>query len=549
MNLLRHDTIRRRHSAVLAAVTWLLAASLITVAGSTSVAAQAGPDAQNLPHTIIPAPASVDLSPTETFTIADATQIVVDDGDTEAARIGRYLASIIGNTVDTAPTVVEAGAAGSGPHIRLTRGGEEGAADDESYNLEIQPETVTLTAPAPAGLFYGVQTIRQLLPGYVEYGAAYYRPLTIPVGQIADAPRFAWRGAMLDVSRHFFPPEDVKRYLDLMALHKLNRLHLHLSDDQGWRIEIPSRPRLTSHGASTEVGGGPSGFFTTEEWLDLVRYAEDHFITLVPEIDMPGHTNAALASYPELTCDGVAPELYTGTSVGFSYLCVENELTYAFVEDVVRDIAAVTPGPYFHLGGDEVHELTHEQYVQFMERAQAIVEEYGKRVVGWDEIAEVDLDLVDGAIVQVWRPQTEGTAEAVAAAVSEGASVVLSPADRIYLDMKYDSTTVLGLSWAGYSDVRNAYEWEPAEHIPGVPESSILGVEAPLWSESLDTMSDVEYMAFPQLAGVAEMGWSPADARDWDTYRLRLGAQGPRWTALGINFFRTPDVPWQYLEE
>lgn len=527
---------------------WIAAVALACVlAGctrTTEIVETPREPAVDLEHTIIPAPAEADLSETDAFTLTDATQIVVDAGDAEGRRIGETLAGLIGNTVETTPDVVDAGSERQGPHIRLTRGGP---AQEGAYELDITTLGATLSAGTTSGLFYGIQTIRQLLPAYVEYTAAYPNPLTIPTGRISDAPRFEWRGAMLDVTRHFFPPDDVKRYIDHLAMYKMNRLHLHLSDDQGWRIEIPSRPLLTEIGASTQVGGGEGGYYSREAWTDLVEYAEERFVTLVPEIDMPGHTNAALASYPELTCDGEAPELYTGTEVGFSYLCVEKEETYEFVDDVVREITEVTPGPVFHLGGDEVHELTPEQYATFMERAQQIVQDHGKVVMGWDEIAEASLDLIDGSIVQVWRPQTEATARAVADAVAQGARVVMSPSNHIYIDMKYDESTVLGLSWAGLSDVRNAYDWDPAEFIPGVSESAIMGVEAPLWAETLGTISDVEFMAFPRLAGVAEIGWSPASARTWEEYRHRLGAQGPRWTALGINFYRAPEVPWQRI--
>lgn len=541
------DIVRRLVAHCFAVVVILV---VIACAALQSASAQAVPSessAVSPPHTVIPIPASVDLSTADTFTVTAFTQIVVDAGDAEGERIGRFLADLIGNTVATTPPVVEAGAEDVGPHIRLTRQGADAGMGAEAYDLVITSEDVTLTAAEPAGLFYGVQTIRQLLPSYVEYSAAYVLPMWMPAGHIADEPRFAWRGAMLDPSRHFIPPADVKRFIDLMALYKLNGLHIHLSDDQGWRIEIPGRPRLTEHGASTEVGGGPGGYYSTAEWSDLVSYAQERFITIVPEIDMPGHTNAALASYPEITCDGEAPDLYTGTEVGFSFMCVEKEETYEFIDDVVREIAAITPGPYFHLGGDEVHQLTEEQYVTFMERAQEIVAEHGKRVVGWDEIAEVDLNLLPGTVIQVWRPQTPATSEAVAAAVADGASIIASPADHIYLDMKYDSTTVLGLAWAGYNDVRDAYDWDPADLVPGVSEEGILGVEAPHWSESLASISDLEYMAFPRLAGVAEIGWSPAADRSWDEYRLRLGGHGPRWTALGVNFYRAPEIPWQSL--
>jgi hexosaminidase len=538
-----HPKVLRSNQKAIAAL--LLAVGLTACTSVTESVEQADLPLAAMPHALIPVPATIELASTGTFSVSGTTVIVVDPGNEEAARIGRLLAGLIGNTAETTPEVVAVGAERNGPHIRLKL--DESVYGDEAYELVVTSESVTLTASATAGLFYGVQTIRQLLPPYVEYGAAYELPLEIPAGRIVDAPRFQWRGAMLDVSRHFLPPEAVKRYMDLMAMYKLNRLHMHLSDDQGWRIEVASRPRLTEHGASTEVGAGSGGFYSIDDWADLVRHAEQRFIMLVPEIDMPGHTNAALASYPELTCDGEAPPLYSGTEVGFSFLCVENRETYTFVEDVVHAIAAMTPGSYFHLGGDEVHQLTPDQYAQFMLRAQAIVADAGKIVIGWDEIAEAQLELAPGTIVQVWRPQTEATARAVADAVARGASVILSPADRIYLDMKYDATTVLGLDWAGHSDVRIAYSWEPATHIPGVPESSILGVEAPLWSESLQGIADFEYMAFPRLAGVAEIGWSPAAARDWETYRLRLGAHGPRWIALGVNFYRAPDVAWQQM--
>lgn len=496
-----------------------------------------------LRHALIPRPASADLSGSEEFVLGRDMRIVVDPGDEEAIRIGVMLASLIGNTVDTTPEVVESDAVNAGD-VRLTRRGAPENLGQEGYDLRITNSSVTLSAAGAAGLFYGVQTIRQLLPWYVEYSAASAQPLWLPVGQVVDSPRFFWRGSMLDVARHFLAPRDVKRYIDLMALFKLNRLHIHLSDDQGWRIEIPGRPRLTEIGATSQVGGKRGGFYTTEEYIDLVRYAEDRFITIVPEIDMPGHTNAALVSYAELNCDGVARDPFIGTEVGFSSLCVEKEETYAFIDEVVREIAAMTPGPFFHIGGDEVHELTPEQYVRFMERAQDIVVAHGKRVVGWDEIAEAALDLVPGTIIQVWRPQTPATGAAVAEAVARGASVILSPADRVYIDMKYDTSTVLGLAWAGYNDVRDAYDWEPAALVPGLPEEAILGVEAPLWSETVESMADFEYMAFPRLAGVAELGWS-SGPRSWEEYRLRLGAQAPRWTALGINFFRAPEVPWR----
>jgi hexosaminidase len=316
---------------------------------------------------------------------------------------------------------------------------------------------------------------------------------------------------------------------------------------------------LTEHGGQTEVGGGEGGFHTADEYTEIVEYAADRFMIVVPEIDVPGHTNAALSSYAELNCDGVAPELFTGTEVGFSALCVGEETTYSFLEDVIREIAALTPGRYFHVGGDEVERLSEEDYVGFIHRVQSIVGSHGKRMIGWDEVALADLE--PGSIVQLWRPlwpvpgeEEPDSARAARArefetrsldVVDSGAHVILSPADLVYLDLKYDSSTALGLTWAGIPNVRDAYDWDIGARFSTLPEEAILGVEAPLWSETVATIEDFEYMAFPRLAGVAELGWSLASATRWDEYRMRLGAQSARWTALGVNFRRSPLVPWE----
>ena len=500
------------------------------------------PAASGQPLPLIPAPVSAERVPGGPFVVTAETPVTVEAGNVEALRIGRALADLLGSdTAERAVAVAEAEGPAPGA-IHLTTRGADPDLGPEGYALDASAGGVVVRAPAPAGLFYGVQTLRQLLPTAVEYGAARAVPLSVPAVRVVDRPRFAWRGAMLDVARHFRTPAEVERYIDLMALYKLNVLHLHLSDDQGWRVEVPGWPRLTGHGGSTEVGGGPGGFYSTAEYAGLVRYAAERFVVVVPEIDVPGHTNAALASYPELTCSGEAPPLYTGIRVGFSTLCVEKEGVYTFLDAVVGALTALTPGPFFHIGGDEVKELSAEQYARFMARAQAIVAAHGKRVVGWDEIAETDL--LPGTVVQVWRAQAPAAAEAVAAAVASGAGVVLSPSEHVYLDMKYDSTTALGLTWAGLTGVRDAYEWEPGALVAGVPEAAVLGVEAPLWSETLAAMSDVWFMAFPRLPGVAEVAWSPPAARGWEEYRLRLAQHGPRWTALGVTYFRSPEVPW-----
>lgn len=413
----------------------------------------------------------------------------------------------------------------------------------EGYRLDVTPSGITIAAATPAGAFYGMQTLRQLLPAAWEYEGL--RPpgrnataVVVPALTVRDQPRFGWRGAMLDVARHFLTVDEVKRFVDLMALHKLNRLHLHLADDQGWRIDITSWPNLATHGGSTEVGGGAGGFYRQDEYAAIVRYAAERFITIVPEIDMPGHTNAALASYAELNCDNIARPLYTGTEVGFSALCVEKDITYKFIDDVVREISALTPGPYFHIGGDEVKTLTPAQYNAFVERVQGIVQSHGKQMVGWDEIAPTKL--APTSIIQHWRPKTTP-----AEAIARGVKVIMSIADRAYLDMKYDAHTPIGLTWAGIVDVKTSYDWDLAVAAAGVPESAVLGVEAPLWSETVTNIRDFEYLAFPRLAAIAEIGWSAQADRAWDDFRGRLGNQNARWTALGLNFFRAPEIQWK----
>ena len=409
--------------------------------------------------------------------------------------------------------------------------GEAAELGEEGYRLTIRAGSARIDADTDAGRFRGEQTLERL--------AAAGKP---PDGlRIEDRPRFAWRGVMLDVARHFFGPDDVCRLIDHLAAYKLNVLHLHLTDDQGWRLAIDAWPRLAERGGSSAVGGGPGGFYTQDEYRRIVRYAEERFVTVVPEIDCPGHVGAALASYPELG-GGETLALYTGTEVGHSSLDVHADVTYRFLDDVLRELAALTPGPYVHIGGDEAHSTSREDYLAFMERIQPIVAAHGKRVAGWEEIAGAPL--LPGSVVQYWNTSRADGRRLAREAVEQGAKLVLSPGDRVYLDMKYDDDFPLGLSWAGTVDVRDSYDWDPAALVEGVPEEAILGVEAALWSETLTTMRDVETMLFPRVCAVAEVAWSPAAARDWDDFRGRLAAEAPRWDAAGIAYHRSPQVDW-----
>lgn len=485
---------------------------------------------------IIPAPVAVTATG-KTFTLTGSANIYVEPATPEIMSIGQYLADTLNPRTGYEMRVLATKGAPANGNIYLTTIGGETALGAEGYELSITQDSVTLVAYRPEGLFCGLQTIRQLLPPSIECSSPQSGPWEMATGEIRDYPRFAWRGAMLDVARHFFGVSDVKRYIDRLTYYKMNRLHLHLSDDQGWRIMINSWPNLATWGGSTQVGGGRGGYYTQAEYADIVTYAQSRYVTVVPEIDMPGHTNAALASYAELACDGQAPPLYTDIGVGFSSLCIAKELTFDFVQDVIREIAALTPGPYLHIGGDEAAATDSADYVRFIERVQAIVRAHGKQMIGWEEIAQADL--LPPFIVQHWF---SGLAQRAA---QRGAHVIMSPASKTYLDMKYDDSTPLGLSWAGYNDVQNACTWDPAEQLEGVPEDKILGVEAPLWSETLQTLADIDWMAFPRLPGYAEIGWSPAAGRSWNEYKFRLGTHGPRLKTMGVNFYPCGSVPWR----
>ena len=481
---------------------------------------------------VIPVPESVREAPGVRFELGPDSAIGADPA---AAGVAEYLAGVLRPATGYALPTGERGDL----VLRL----DDAGLGQAGYRLEVTAETIMLRAGTPEGLFNGVQTLRQLLPPQIESAGPQPGPWPIPGGAIADRPRFGHRAAMLDVARHFFGVEQVKRYIDQIARYKINFLHLHLSDDQGWRIEIESWPRLTEHGGSTEVGGGPGGFYTQQDYAEIVRYAASRHITIVPEIDVPGHTNAALSSYAELNCDGVAPPLYTGIEVGFSSLCVDKDISYRFLDEVIGEIAALTPGPYLHIGGDEADATTDEQYRAFMRRALPIVRAHGKTVVGWHEYAKATPQ--NPAVVQYWGTDpADPEAAEVAAAAARGSKILMSPANRSYLDMKYDESTELGLSWAGYVEVADAYGWDPAAHLQGVGEESVLGVEAPIWTETLENSAHLEVMAFPRLPAIAELGWSPAATHDWESFRTRLAAQAPRWEAAGIGFTRSPQVPW-----
>ena len=472
---------------------------------------------------MIPLPVEMTPRRGDDFRVSPRTVIRVEPG---AEQVGAYLAGLL------RLPVVASGRHGSEIALLLHGAGERvGAA---GYRLDTGHQGVTIRANTPAGLFAGVQTLRQLLPAEPREG------WVVPGGEIVDYPRFAYRGAMLDLARHFHTPGEVKRFIDQIAQYKFNYLHLHLTDDQGWRIQIDSWPELTARGGGpgTGVDGAGPGYLTKAEYADLTAYAAARHITVVPEVDMPGHTNAALATFAELNCDGVAVPPRTDATVGYSSLCIGSEITYRFLADVIGELAAMTPGPFLHIGGDEAHATSAEDYRTFLARVFPLVAAHGKRVIGWHEIATAEPPA--DAVMQFWG--TTPDSPTVAAAAARGAKVIMSPSNRAYLDMKYDPQTPLGLDWAGHIEVRDAYDWDPATAVAGVGEGQVLGVEAPLWSETLRTGEHIDFLAFPRLPAIAELGWSARGSQDWESFRARLAGHAERWERQGIDYYRSPQV-------
>jgi hexosaminidase len=501
---------------------------------------------------LIPKPVSVTATG-KRFRLTPETSIRVNGDNAELNRLAGYLAGELKQA-----TGLQLTTGGDGKNsIELTVGANNATLGAEGYELTINKDKITISANESAGVFYGIQTLLQLTP--LKSADAGNPTFDIATGTISDYPRYSWRGSMLDVARHFFGVDDVKRYIDRIAAYKMNILHLHLSDDQGWRIEIKSWPNLAIHGGATQVGGGKGGYYTQEQYKEIQQYAADRFITIIPEIDMPSHINAALAAYGELNGKIVTPEdgrftgtletkgigdaknkptdLYTGIRVGWSTLVFDKPATWRFVNDVLRELSEITTGPYIHIGGDEALVTPKEEYIAFVNRFSEIVKANGKKMIGWEEIAQANID--DNAIAQYWH-----SAEFSTTAAQKGASIIFSPSTRIYLDMQYDSTSRIGLHWAAYVEVDDSYNWDPANLVPGIAAEKILGVEAPLWTETVESMNDIDYLVFPRLPGVAEIAWSPATGRDWEEYKLRLAAHGSRMTAKGIDFYRSPRVPW-----
>ena len=428
----------------------------------------------------------------------------------------------------------------------------------EDYHLVVSKGGVVIEAIAPNGLFYGIQTLLQLMPPTPKQLSG----IVLPAIEIKDTPRFSWRGLHLDVSRHFMPKEFIMKYIDYMAMHKFNTFHWQLADDQGWRIEINKYPRLTEVGSvrkRTLVGHGnhpdgydtiPSGgFYTRNDIREIVTYASEHYITIVPGIGMPGHALAALAAYPELGCQGIPYEVATRWGTFNDVFCPGKENTYTFIREVIKEMSTLFPGKYFHIGGAECSETRwehcsacqlkmkndslgtiHDLHNYFMRRIGFMVDSLGKELVGWDGIAKDTL--LSKGIVMSWRNET-------AAIYSAGRKLqtVMSPAKFCNFDQFQSDPKTEPLAVGGLLTLEQVYNYEPVPTELSSQEAKyIIGAQANVWTQYMKTPEYVEYMVFPRAAALAEVVWSPKASKDYAWFRKRLLEQLKRYDALGIRY-------------
>lgn len=514
---------------------------------------------------IIPAPEQFQPQ-TGVFKLSAKTRVLVGVADPAYQQVGELLGEYLGAAVGAKLKVAQGGPTEDEKDlIVLMPGGprmaERGA---EYYELDVRPDAIIVRAGGSAGAFYAVQTLRQLLPPEtLAPGKSAGKPLDIGCLLVKDQPRYSHRGMLLDCGRHFMTPEFVKRYIDLLALHKLNVLHWHLTDDQGWRVEIKKYPKLTEVGAwrkatrddeqPRDAQGRYGGFYTQDQIRAIVAYAAARHVTIVPEIEMPGHAQAALASYPDLSCTGGPFEVGTQWGVIDDVFCAGNDHTFEFLQDVLSEVLELFPGQFIHVGGDECPKERwkkcakcqariqadhlkdeHELQSYFIRRIEKFLNSKGKRLIGWDEILEGGL--APNATVQSWR----GMDGAVAAAMA-GHDVISSPTSHCYLD--YAQSNAPGEPTnMGFIPLQRVYEFEPTPAKLNAEQARhILGLEGNIWTEHAPQLR-IDWQVFPRLCALAEIGWSPQPARKWDDFTRRMKTHYRRLDALGVTYFIPPPV-------
>ena len=488
-------------------------------------------------YNVVPLPKSVVMAKGKPFNLTSATTIVYEGTNPEMKRNARFLSEYIQQSTGIKTTLLDKRDKKAAAIVLVINPKVQG---DEAYRLTVNNKQVTIAASTPAGVFYGIQTLRKSLP--VQTNGA---DITLPAVDIADAPRFGYRGMMLDCGRHFFPVSFVKKFIDILAMHNMNVFHWHLTEDQGWRLEIKSHPELTAkssmrsgtvigHNATVDDSIPHGGFYTQQEARDIVEYARQRHITVIPEIDMPGHTLAALAAYPELGCTGGPYEVGHRWGVYKDVLCLGKESTYKFVQDVIDEVVDIFPAKYFHIGGDESptvmwekcpnclqkakDENTDIKHLQqyFTNRIEKYLNSKGKSIIGWDEILEGKIN--QSATIMSWRGVEPGLK-----AAKQGHDVIMTPSSHVYFDhyqakeTKHEPDAI-----GGCSPVEKVYSYEPLpETLDAEAKNRIKGVQANLWTEYIPFTTQAEYMVLPRMAALAEVQWTPAGQKNFDNFSKR----------------------------
>ena len=527
---------------------------------------------QEADYQIIPMPQEIVTASGNPFILKSSVKILYPEGNENMQRNAKFLADYL-KTATGKDFVIEAGTEGENA-IVLALGTE--SENPESYQLKVTGDGITITAPTEAGVFYGIQSLRKSLP--VAIGAE----IALPAVEIKDAPRFAYRGAHFDTSRHFFTVDEVKTYIDMMALHNMNRFHWHITEDQGWRLEIKKYPKLTEIGSkrtetvigrnSGEYDGKPyGGFYTQEEAKEIVAYAAERYITVIPEIDLPGHMQAALAAYPELGCTGGPYEVWRQWGVSEDVLCAGNDQVLKFLEDVYSELIEIFPSEYIHVGGDECPKVrwekcpkcqarikteglkadknhTAEDRLQSycMTRIEEFLNSKGRQIIGWDEILEGDV--APNATVMSWRGMEGGIK-----AAQLGHDVIMTPTSFCYFDYYQTADTKdepLGIG--GYVPIEKVYSLKPVPAVLTEEQSKhILGAQANLWTEYIHSSEHVEYMVLPRMAALAEVQWTQPEKKDFKDFTKRLARLMKFYQRDGFNYAKhvfdlkvdfTPDV-------
>ena len=515
--------------------------------------------AQSESPAIIPEPVNVETGKCA-FKVTPKTSIVFESTSKELSKLAELLAERFQSEAPPG-SVDQRYPKKNFILLRLT---QDTKSNPEGYELVVDKKSITISAADGKGIFYGIQTLLQLLPAEVESQNLTKEQINwkVPVCTIKDYPRFPYRGMHLDVSRHLFPVEFIKKYIDLMAMYKYNTFHWHLTDDQGWRLEIKKYPLLTEIGsmrAFSPVGRNESndntpygGYYTQDEAREIVEYARQRYINVIPEIELPGHSLAALSAYPELSCTGGPFEVWTQWGVADDIFCAGNEDAFHFLEDVLTEVMGIFPSKYIHIGGDEAPKTrweacprcnkrmadeglkdAHELQSYFIQRIEKFLNQNGRQIIGWDEILEGGL--APGATVMSWRGMDGGIQ---AARMSH--DVIMTPETPLYFNKYQGSPADEPLAIGGYNPIKAVYLFEPVPSVLNSTESRyIIGAQANLWTEYIADPKLAEYMAYPRALALAEVNWSPKEHRNWENFSARLIEHFDRLEARNVNFSKS----------